>query len=46
MKERWLILGKERWLIFLWKMVVQPFQKLVDGKLVASSVADDAKKEF
>ena len=22
------------------------FQKLVDGKLVASSVADDAKKEF
>ena len=31
---------------FLWKMVVQPFQKLCDGKLVTSSVADDAKKEF
>ena len=31
---------------FLWKMVVQPFQKLFDGKQVTSSVADDAKKEF
>lgn len=31
---------------FLWEMVVQPFQKLCDGKLVTSSVADDAKKEF